>query len=82
MQVEHLVYAPQHASLKPLMLDRSNISIAILPMTKEFNWTEVEKGFILSSFFYGYMATQTLGGYMSDKYGGKQVLFTGMPHRM
>lgn len=33
---------------------------------------------IQSSFLWGYMATQLLGGYLADKYGGKAVLAGGI----
>eukprot|EP00164_Ancoracysta_twista_P014212 GFYU01023060.1.p1 GENE.GFYU01023060.1~~GFYU01023060.1.p1 ORF type:complete len:506 (+),score=102.31 GFYU01023060.1:274-1791(+) len=54
-------------------LVRVNISIACIPMAKEFNWTETQRGFVLSSFFYGYICTQIVGSVASDKYGGKNV---------
>ncbi len=57
--------------------DRTNIAIAIIPMSKEFGWNPVLEGIIFSSFFYGYMATQILGGYLSDRFGGKWVLAAG-----
>jgi ACS family sodium-dependent inorganic phosphate cotransporter len=57
--------------------DRSNIAIAIIPMSKEFGWTPAIEGAIFSCFFYGYMATQVLGGYLADKFGGKWVFGAG-----
>lgn len=57
--------------------DRSNIAIAIIPMSKEFGWTPAIEGAIFSCFFYGYMATQILGGYLADKFGGKWVFGAG-----
>lgn len=59
--------------------DRSNIAIAIIPMSKEFGWTPAIEGAIFSCFFYGYMATQILGGYLADKFGGKWVFGLGTP---
>lgn len=38
--------------------DRTNISVAIIPMANEFKWTNSEQGAILSAFFWGYMMTQ------------------------
>ncbi len=38
-----------------------------------FNWTSTEQGLILSSFFYGYILTQLLGGYFGQKLGGNIV---------
>ncbi|XP_050307576.1 sialin-like [Anthonomus grandis grandis] len=71
---------------------RVNLSIAVVAMTQnrfetlengtkislgpEFEWSNELQGYILSSFFYGYMATQLLGGYLSAKLGGK-IIFVG-----
>lgn len=38
--------------------DRTNISVAIVPMSKEMDWSETYKGTVLSVFFIGYAATQ------------------------
>ena len=54
--------------------DRTNISLAIVPMSKEKDWQDETKGWILSSFFWGYVTTQVLGGWLSLRYGGKPVL--------
>lgn len=58
--------------------DRSNISVAIIGMAQEFKWDKVLEGYILSSFFAGYAATQLLGGRMADLFGGKWVLAAGL----
>lgn len=34
------------------------MSIAILPMSQEFNWNSATVGLIQSSFFWGYLMTQ------------------------
>lgn len=54
--------------------DRTNIAIAIIPMSQEFGWSPVTEGIVFSSFYYGYIATQILGGYLSDRFGGKWVM--------
>ncbi|KAF0544038.1 MFS general substrate transporter [Gigaspora margarita] len=54
--------------------DRANISIAIASMALEFNWSYITQGYILSSFFIGYLTTQVIGGALSDRFGGKWVL--------
>ena len=35
-------------------------------------------GFILGSFFYGYIFTQIPGGFLATRYGGKRVFLTGI----
>ncbi|XP_044011882.1 sialin-like isoform X2 [Aphidius gifuensis] len=64
---------------------RVNLSIAVVVMTTstgnvkpEFDWNSDLRGVILGSFFYGYTATQFLGGYLSSKIGGKKVLGVGI----
>lgn len=73
---------------------RSNLSIAILAMTQdrysvlengtkinigpEFEWDNKIQGYLLSSFFYGYITTQLLGGVLAAKFGGKQIFGAGI----
>ncbi|CAH9097098.1 unnamed protein product [Cuscuta europaea] len=59
-------------------MDRVNMSIAILPMSKEYNWNSATVGLIQSSFFWGYLLTQIAGGIWADKLGGKLVLGFGV----
>lgn len=59
-------------------MDRVNMSIAILPMSSEFNWSTTTVGLIQSSFFWGYLLTQIAGGIWADKVGGKFVLGFGV----
>ncbi|THG08757.1 hypothetical protein TEA_014039 [Camellia sinensis var. sinensis] len=56
----------------------ANMSIAILPMSQEFNWNSATVGLIQSSFFWGYLLTQIVGGIWADKVGGKLVLGFGV----
>lgn len=44
----------------------------------EFDWDNVIQGYILSSFFYGYLTTQLLGGLIGNKIGGKLVFGGGI----
>ena len=62
---------------------RFNMSMALVCMTDnpadinngtrlgteeaEFDWSKNTQGVVLGSFFYGYIITQVLGGYLSDK---------------
>ncbi|KAI4371556.1 hypothetical protein MLD38_019776 [Melastoma candidum] len=59
-------------------MDRVNMSIAILPMSQEFGWNSATVGLIQSSFFWGYLLTQIVGGIWADKIGGKPVLGFGV----
>ncbi|XP_044010155.1 sialin-like [Aphidius gifuensis] len=68
-----------------LMVLRVNLSIAIIAMTTsdtdeqpEFQWDSRTRGFILSSFFYGYICFQLLGGWLSSRIGGKRVFGYGI----
>ena len=40
----------------------------------EFDWGEMEQANLLSAFFYGYIFTQVLGGWVSDRLGIKGPL--------
>ncbi|KAI5065183.1 hypothetical protein GOP47_0019878 [Adiantum capillus-veneris] len=59
-------------------MDRVNMSIAILPMSAEYNWDHTTVGLVQSSFFWGYLLTQIAGGIWADSIGGKQVLGFGV----
>lgn len=64
---------------------RLNLSVGIVAMTENktiahddgtvtyqqaFDWDSKQKGFVLSAFFYGYIATQLLGGVLASRFGG------------
>lgn len=72
---------------------RVNLSVAIVAMTENrtvlhpdgpptyeqyFTWNSLEKGQVLSSFFYGYILTQFIGGVVSSKIGGNLVFGVGI----
>ncbi|XP_073838325.1 major facilitator superfamily transporter 9 [Musca autumnalis] len=72
---------------------RVNLSVAIVAMTEnrtiidengnesweqDFPWDSKQKGLILSSFFYGYILTQFLGGFIGAKIGGNLVFGMGI----
>ena len=59
-------------------IDRTNISVAIIPMAEQFGWGRDTQGSVLSAFFVGYMLTQIIGGRLADRYGGKVVLAAGV----
>ncbi|MMZ57506.1 MFS transporter [Aneurinibacillus migulanus] len=55
-------------------LDRVSMSIAIIPITKDFNLSPTQVGLVLSSFFIGYAFMQPIGGWLADKFGSKRIL--------
>ncbi|KAG7199642.1 hypothetical protein KM043_014236 [Ampulex compressa] len=72
---------------------RVNLSVAIVAMTanhikvdengtiyheREFDWDSKTQGLVLSSFFYGYISTQLLGGWLAARIGGKRVFAIGI----
>ena len=59
-------------------MDRVIISVAIIPMAADFDWSPEQQGRVLSSFFVGYLLTQVVGGRLAERYGGKVVLGVGV----
>ena len=59
-------------------IDRVNISIAIIPLARDRGYDAAATGLILSSFFWGYIGPQMLGGWLADRFGGKPVLTVGV----
>jgi MFS family permease len=57
---------------------RTVLSVAIVPMQKQYHWNSTDKGVVLAAFFAGYMATQLIGGWVAIRYGGKWVLGLGI----
>ncbi|CAE7211766.1 PHT4 [Symbiodinium natans] len=55
-------------------MDKVNMSVAILPMAEQMGWDSADEGVIQSSIFWGYAATQIIGGFLATRYGGKRVL--------
>src|SRR4029078_4308541 len=59
-------------------LDRTNISVTVIPMAQQFCCDPKREGTVLSAFFVGYLMTQILGGRLADRFGGKVVLGCGV----
>lgn len=55
-------------------IDRVNISVAIIPMQEEFQWSATLKGLVLSSFYVGYTLFQIPIGWLTNKRGGRIIL--------
>ncbi|KAH8306002.1 hypothetical protein KR018_009811, partial [Drosophila ironensis] len=69
-----------------LYIGRLNVGVSVVAMTNaestnpdfpEYDWNTAQKSYILSSFFWGYIFTQFLGGYLCKRYGVKGVMFWG-----
>lgn len=43
-----------------------------------FEWNSQQKGLVLSSFFYGYICTQFVGGYLGYHFGGNKIFAIGI----
>ncbi len=59
-------------------IDRIAISIAIIPMAAENNWSPSVQGGVMAAFFIGYLTLQIPAGYLADRFGGKWVLGGGV----
>ncbi len=55
-------------------LDRQVLSIAIIKIQKEFHFSDVEYGWVNTSFLLSYAIMFTLGGWLIDKVGAKKGL--------
>lgn len=59
-------------------MDKINISLAIVPMARDFGWSQTVIGLVQSGFFYGYLLAQLPGGYAANRFGGAAVLPAGV----
>lgn len=59
-------------------VDRAAMSVAILPMTEAFGWTDSEKGAVASAFFFGYTATNPIAGTLASRGQAKAILSAGV----
>eukprot|EP01113_Clastostelium_recurvatum_P032849 TRINITY_DN4276_c0_g1_i6.p1 TRINITY_DN4276_c0_g1~~TRINITY_DN4276_c0_g1_i6.p1 ORF type:complete len:529 (-),score=122.41 TRINITY_DN4276_c0_g1_i6:36-1622(-) len=55
-------------------VDRSVLSIAIIPASKGLDYTGWHKGFILGAFYYGYVSTQIIAAMAAKRFGPYKVL--------
>ncbi|XP_023177676.2 putative inorganic phosphate cotransporter isoform X2 [Drosophila hydei] len=71
-------------TITSVYIGRLNVGVSVVAMTNaestnpdfpEYDWTEAEKSYILSSFYWGYIITQFLGGYLCKLFGVKSVMF-------
>ncbi len=59
-------------------IDRISISVAIIPLARQFGYNSAAQGLVLSAVFWGYLWTQLVGGWMADRFGGHRVLAAGV----
>lgn len=59
-------------------LDRVNISVAASAIASEFRLSDVQLGWVFSSFLWGYAIFQTFGGWLADRLGPRRVLTAGV----
>ncbi len=52
--------------------------LSVLCQTRQFDWSSDIQGIVLSSFTYGYIATQLLAGYLCLRFGAKRTMFCGI----
>jgi len=58
--------------------DKTGISVAVIPIGKEFGFDSIQLGMIMSSFFASYTILTLFGGVLADKFGSRSVLTTIM----
>jgi len=73
-RVRHAVLALTVAVYMITYMDRVVISAAVPSIQKEFGFSIVTMGWILSSFQWAYALFQIPGGWLGDKYGPRRVL--------
>jgi MFS transporter, ACS family, glucarate transporter len=59
-------------------LDRVNISVAASAIAAEYHLTDIQLGWVFSSFLWGYALFQTFGGWLADRIGPRLVLTAGV----
>ena len=69
----YLIAAQLACAMIVCYADRTNIGIAVLDFPS-VKGNDSKQGWILASFFYGYICTQIFGGWWAHKVGGKIVL--------
>jgi MFS family permease len=61
-----------------LYMMRVDLSIAVLTMTPQFRWSGTTEGFVLSSFYIGYIVGQIPGGSIATRFGGNLMFGVGV----
>jgi hypothetical protein len=59
-------------------MDKVNMSVAIIPMSRQMGWNSSVAGLVQSSFFWGYAVSQLPGGWLAARFSGQTVLRAGV----
>ena len=59
-------------------VDRGNLSTAAPLIQRELGLSNTQLGFLLSAFFYTYVAAMTPAGWLGERYGAHRVLGAGV----
>ena len=59
-------------------LDRTNLTVAGLQITREYHLDNVRFGWLLSAFLVGYAASQVLAGWIAVRLGPRKALTLGV----
>ncbi|KAH8407680.1 hypothetical protein KR222_010695, partial [Zaprionus bogoriensis] len=51
------------------------LNLIVFYLPQEYDWNEMERSYILSSFFWGYIMTQFLGGFLCRRFGARITIF-------
>ena len=63
----------QNINLKACLNLESRMISFLCMWQGEFTWSKLTQGYILSSFFYGYIVTQIPGGWLAGRYTGDET---------
>merc|ERR1719161_1491956 len=78
LQKRRILALLAHLGLANVYAMRMDLSLAAEPMQTQYNWSNAEQGYVLSSFFWGYVVFQIPGAIMAQRWGGKRVFGVGV----
>jgi len=57
---------------------RMALNVSIILVSEKEHWSDTAQGVVLSAFYWGYICTQLLGGWLATRFGGKLVFGWGL----
>nr|CAD7448203.1 unnamed protein product [Timema bartmani] len=75
---ELIQFAAQVLNMKENYKDSFKVNALSAFTGPEFDWDSKTQGLLLSSFFFGYICTQILGGWLASRVGGNKVYGIGI----